>query len=165
MSFYIGRLAIPMDAEHIPRDGRRRPRPVAKIGLDGPLPADQIPFHQVRSIGADTVTKLFRLYSGSVAPHFSADMAHVYVSVWHGHMSGELMSANKISLFTGQPRTSVLHRLMHLEENDYVRRIGYKYYIPEHRLKLVRMHHIMRETIKIIKDAARRLSKLDTDSV
>jgi hypothetical protein len=152
-----------MDAIYSARDGRHRP--VTKIGPDGVVPINQIPFHKQRAIGADTVTKLFRLYSGSVAPFFSADMAHVYTSVWHGHMSGKLMSASKIALFTGQPRSSVLHRLEHLEVQDYIRRIGHKYYIPKHRLILTGMHPIMAETIKIIKDAARRLSKLDTESV
>jgi hypothetical protein len=94
-----------------------------------------IPRARERLIIVDMAGRFTNIFHAAYFPDLpiasQAEATHVMRGVWTGHLTNRPMSAYKIGLFIGMPRTTVLRKLAMLMRRGYVRKEGTVYHVTD----------------------------------
>ena len=127
-----------------------------------PMELRHVPRAHERLIIVDMAGRFTNIFHTAYFPDLpiasQAEATHVMRGVWTGHLTNKPMSAHKIGLFIGMPRTTVSRKLAMLVRRGYVRQEGTVYYVTDE--TFYKGLAATDRVIDVIIDAGKRLAAL-----
>jgi len=131
------------------------------------LAQDKIKKERQRLVLCRLMVDMMRTVHGAYAPvsePFGTRIETFFIGlcVAIGDMDGKPFSVAKIAAYMHVPRTTVIRRLEQLQSWGLIDRRGRRYYLHEHKLNSLIGMKSYQEVRRILGEAAKKLSVLDT---
>jgi len=131
------------------------------------LAQDKIKKERQRLVLCRLMVDMMRTVHGAYAPvsePFGTRIETFFIGlcVAIGDMDGKPFSVAKIAAYMHVPRTTVIRRLEQLQSWGLIDRSGRRYYLHEHKLNSLIGMKSYQEVRRILGEAAKKLSVLDT---